>query len=171
MTGRCDERRVVLGRVAGLFGVHGWVKVHSDTQPRENILEYPVWQLGDAGGWQARRLIEGRVHGKGIVAQLEGCDDRATAAALLGTRIAVGRDELPPLADGEYYWTDLEGLRVRTASGRELGTVDRLMETGANDVLVVRGERERLIPFLPDRVVTDVDLEAGVMVVDWDPDF
>ncbi|HYW92716.1 MAG TPA: ribosome maturation factor RimM [Gammaproteobacteria bacterium] len=171
MSGRGDERRVVLGRVAGLFGVRGWVKVHSDTRPRENILDYPVWQLGGSGRWRSLRLIEGRVQGKGIVAHLEGCDDRDAAVALTGARIAVGRGELPPLAEGEYYWADLEGLRVRTIAGRELGCVGRLMETGANDVLVVRGERERLIPFLPGRVVTEVDLDDGVMVVDWDPDF
>lgn len=171
MTDCRDGRRVVLGRVIGLFGVQGWVKVHSDTRPRENILDYPVWQLDAPGGWQPRRLLRGRAHGKGIVVQLEACEDRTAAAALIGARVAVARDELPPLAEGEYYWTDLEGLRVRTATGIELGTVERLMETGANDVLVVGGERERLIPFLPGRVVTDVDLESGILVVDWDPDF
>lgn len=163
---------MVLGTIAGPFGVQGWIRVHSDTQPRSNILDYAVWQVESSEGWRALRVEDGRMHRQGIVARLEGCGDRDAAAAMAGARIAVFRHQLPALPAGEYYWTDLEGLRVRTTRGSELGHVERLFETGANDVLVVRGaDRERLVPFVPERVVKEVDLEAGLIVVDWDPDF
>lgn len=162
---------VVMGRISGLYGVRGWVKVHSETEPRENIVQYSPWYLRLQDGWREVPLAAGRRHGKGVVAQLAGYDNRDAAAALVGTEVAVRRDQLPPPAAGEYYWADLIGLRVATVDGTDLGIVDHLMETGANDVLVVRGERERLIPFLPDDVVVEVDLEGGCMRVDWDPDF
>ncbi|MDD3450013.1 MAG: ribosome maturation factor RimM [Gammaproteobacteria bacterium] len=162
---------LVMGRVSGVFGVRGWVKVWSYSDPRENLLEYPVWRLRLAGGWRPVRVLEGRAHGKALVARLEGCGDREAARALIGADIAVRREELPLLPPGEYYWGELEGLRVETLEGRALGVVDHLIETGANDVLVVRGERERLIPYLPGEVVREVDLEQGTLRVDWDPEF
>lgn len=162
---------VTVGRICGLYGVRGWVRVFSHTDPREGIVRYSPWYLRLGGEWREVRLAEGRRQGKGVVARLEGCEDRDQAARLMGAEIAVRRDQLPPLPPGEYYWTDLEGLRVVTREGVELGVVARLMETGANDVLVVRGERERLVPYLPERVVLEVDLEGGVIRVDWDPDF
>jgi len=168
---KAPSELVTLGRISGLYGVRGWVRVFSHTDPREGIVRYSPWYLRLGGEWRPVRVAEGRRHGKGVVARLEGCDDRDQAARLMGAEIAVRREQLPPLPPGEYYWTDLEGLRVVTREGVELGTVARLMETGANDVLVVRGERERLIPYLPERVVLEVDLEGGLIRVDWDPDF
>lgn len=167
--GRVGERLIVVGRVAGLFGVHGWIKVFSETDPRENILRYDPWVVGSAG--ESFRVIEGRRHGKGLVARLAGCDDRDQAAALVGREIAVRRDQLPPPQPDEFYWVDLEGLAVVHVSGRPLGQVERLFPTGANDVIVVRGERERLVPFVWGDVVRDVDFDAGRILVDWDPDF
>jgi 16S rRNA processing protein RimM len=161
---------VVVGTVSGLHGLRGWVKVHSYTAPRENILTYSPWYLYLGGRWRAMESREGRLQGKGLVARIAGCHDRDEAAGLLGADIAVRRDQLP-VADDEYYWTDLEGLRVLTVEGVDLGVVDHLFETGANDVLVVRGARERLIPYLPGPVVRSVDLRSRSMVVDWDPDF
>ena len=110
---------------------------------------------------------------KGIVVQLEGCDDRDRAATLVKTQIAITRDQLPEPAAGEYYWQDLKGLQVVTLDEVNLGKVTNLMETGANDVLVVKAEdgRERLIPFIREDVVTHIDLETGTMTVDWDPEF
>jgi 16S rRNA processing protein RimM len=162
---------VVLGRVSGVFGVRGWVKVFSETDPMENILTYSPWYLRVRGAWLERRLLEGKVQGKGIVAHIEGYEDRDRAALLTGSRIGVPRERLPELAHDEYYWSDLEGLEVRTLAGAELGFVSHLFDTGANDVMVVRGERERLIPYLWDHVVKRVDLDSGLLVVDWDPDF
>lgn len=162
---------VPLGRIAGVFGVRGWVKVHSDTAPRENILRYSPWYLQWGDDWEPRKVLDGHAQGKGLVARLQGCDDRDQAAALNGCLIAVPRDRLPALDPDEYYWSDLEGLRVVTAEGVELGRVSHLFATGANDVLVVRGKRERLLPVIWDRVILGVDLEAGLIRVDWDPDF
>ena len=151
--------------------MRGWVRVFSYTQPRENIVRYRPWYLHRDGEWQEHEIAEGRAHGKGVVAHLAGCDDRDQAASLIGTEIGIRREQLPAAAPGEYYWSDLVGLSVVTLDGELLGTVDHLLETGANDVLVVRGEREHLIPFVPERIVAEVDLERGEIRVDWDKDF
>jgi 16S rRNA processing protein RimM len=155
--------------VSGLFGVRGWVKVFSDTRPRENILNYNPWLVKTREGWREMALAEGRVHGPGVIARLEGYTDRDQAQALVGAEIAVYRQQLPPAKKGEHYWVDLEGLRVVNLEGVELGTVSHLFETGANDVLVVVGDRERLLPYTR-QVIRDVDLEARVLRVDWDPE-
>jgi 16S rRNA processing protein RimM len=162
---------VILGRISGLYGVRGWVRVYSHTSPRDNILDYSPWYLQRAGRWEKVKLKEGRVQGKGVVVQLEGYTDRDRAAELLQCDIAIRYDQLPALRPDEYYWADLEGLRVQTTEGIELGVVDHLFETGANDVMVVKGDRERLIPFLQQDVIHKIDLEAGLVVVDWDPEF
>lgn len=166
MTGR-RERRVIVGRVVGLFGVRGWIKVYSYTRPPEALLGYDRWQLEVQGAWHAHEVAEGRRQGRGLVARLAGVQDRDAAAALVGATVAISPAQLPPRAPGEYYWAELEGLRVINLEHQELGRVSHLFETGANDVLVVRGERERLIPFGRE-VVRQVDLEAGVIRVDWD---
>jgi 16S rRNA processing protein RimM len=162
---------IEVGRISGLYGVRGWVKVYSHTEPRDNILEYSPWYLKIQGKWLPVEPVEGRLHGKGVVVRLDGCTDRDAAARLVGTDIAVHRDQLPETEEGEYYWNDLIGLRVVNTGGVELGQVDNLLETGANDVLVVKGDRERLIPYTPGEAVVKVDLEAGLLTVEWDPDF
>ena len=158
---------VPVGRVAGPYGVRGWLRVRSDTDPPEGLLDHGTWLIGGRGGWAEHHLAEGRRHGAGLVVRLEGVTDRDAAGAFAGRDVGVARDALPALEDGEYYWADLIGLEVRNAEGVALGTVVRMMETGANDVLVVDGERERLVPYLPDRVVRRVDLAAGRIEVDW----
>jgi 16S rRNA processing protein RimM len=171
-TGGGGERFVTLGRVMAAYGIKGWVKVSSDTSPRENIVGYSPWHLGRRGQSRAWEVEDGRRQGKTVVAKLRGCDDRDSAEALVGSEIAVPRAQLPPTTvEGEFYWADLLGLRVETLDGVELGRIERLFETGANDVIVVAGERERLVPYLWQRVVHEVDLDAGLMRVDWDPDF
>ena len=166
------ERRVLLGKIVGVFGVRGWVKIQSHTEPREALFDYRPWILRQRGTEREIRNFEGRPQGRGLVALLPGCDTREAAEALLGTEIWVERDALPRPAKGEYYWVDLEGLAVQTVEGVALGRVSHLFATGSNDVLVVQdGEKERLVPFLPDDVVKRVDLGAGLIVVDWDPDF
>ena len=170
MTGK-QANRLVVGKVNGLFGVKGWIKLLSWTEPRERILSFPKWQLQLGGEWREWKVAEGRRHGKTIIVRLEGIGDRDQAVKLLGAEIAVSRDQLPPLKPGEYYWADLIGLEVQLLDGRSLGKVDSMMATGANDVLVVKGDRERLIPFVLDQVVREVNLESGLIQVDWDPDF
>ena len=147
------------------------MRVFSYTQPRENIVQYQPWYLKQAGDWQPRQLAEGKRHGKGVIVRLQDCADRDQALSLMDSEIGISRDQLPATAPGEYYWGDLQGLEVVTQDDEPLGRVDHLIETGANDVLVVQGERERLIPFVLEQVVTRVDLDAGVIRVDWDKDF
>lgn len=168
---------VGLGYISGVYGVRGWVKVFSYTQPRERIVDYSPWHLAadktaDAGlPDEAVKLESGRVQGKGVVVKLAGVDDRDAAAALIGRGVFVPRADLPEAEPGEYYWADLEGLRVVNASGDTLGHVDYLMETGAHDVLVLDGGANRLIPFVHGEVVLDVDLRGRTISVDWDPDW
>ena len=164
---RPSDTSVTVGRITGLFGVRGWVKVYSYTRPPEAILEYSPWLVQRHGAWQELILATGRRHGHGIVARLDGYDDRERAAGLVGADIYVRLAQLPRLAPGQYYWTQLEGLRVCNVAGEQLGTVSHLFETGANDVMVVKGERERLIPYTA-QVVRRVDLEAKLIEVDWD---
>ena len=135
----------------------------------EAILEYQPWLLGEDK--RPVKIIDGRKQGKGLAALLPGFEDREQAATLVGSQIFVGRDQLPATDDDEYYWSDLEGLEVHTTKGEVLGRVERLMETGANDVLVIRGEREHLVPFIQGQYITRVDLEDGLIEVDWDPEF
>jgi 16S rRNA processing protein RimM len=166
-----DNRRVILGRIAGVHGVLGWVKVLSYTEPPENILAYPNWHLLSAGGPRVVAVTAGRSQGSRVLAQLENVSDRDEAAALVGADVAVMRTELPATADGEYYWSDLEGLRVCNLTGEMLGTVARLFATGANDVMVVSGDRERLLPFVHGDVVKEVDFVNREIRVDWDAEF
>lgn len=162
---------LVLGRINGLFGVRGWVKVFSHTEPRDNILSYNPLLVFYQGRWQQMKLLNGRPQGKGIVLQLEGFDDRDLAAELIGSDIAISHNQLPQLGNGEYYWTDMVGCKVVTVDGVELGELKSLFETGSNDVMEVKGERERLIPFLQPDVVKRVDLSERLIEVDWDPEF
>ncbi|MEW5792608.1 MAG: ribosome maturation factor RimM [Pseudomonadota bacterium] len=165
-----DAAWVVLGRIEGLYGVAGMVKVYSFTDERADILRYPRWWLQQGRDWRPYRVAMGRQQGKTLVAQLEGVVDREQARALLGKTIAVPREQLPPLPPGEYYWSQLEGLQVYNPQGQHLGQVDHLFETGANDVLVVRAVdgSEILIPYT---VVQAVDLAAGRLEADWQLDY
>lgn len=166
-----SEDHVILGRVTGLFGVRGWVKVFSYTEPRENIVGYRRWMIGQGGSWKQVKVLAGRRQGKGVVAQLEGFEERDQAASLIGAEIAISRAELPPANAGEYYWIDLIGCEVVAPDGAVLGRVENMLETGANDVLVVKGEREMLIPFIRELVVKAVDLGERRITVDWDSEF
>ena len=166
-----EKKPVVLGRISGLFGVRGWVRIHSFTDPREAILDYEHWLIETAGEWRPVAIAEGKPHGKTVVARLDGIEDRDSAAELMNSAIGVERSDLPAPGKGEYYWSDLEGLTVQQDNGEVIGTVDYLIETGANDVLVVRKEeQEVLIPFVTGEVIKDVDLANGVIRVSWEWD-
>lgn len=166
-------RRVLVGRIVGLHGVQGWLKIESWTEPRTRIFDYQPWQLAVAPGGKTEIAgVHGRAQGKGLICHLLGVDDRDAAALLVGQDIHVARELLPPAGKNEYYWVDLEELEVVTTEGVSLGRVSHLFATGANDVVVVRdGTRERLIPFVQGTYVRSVDLSGGRMVVDWDPQF
>ena len=173
---------LVMGRITAVYGIKGWVKVYSFTDPMTNILDYRQWRLRYPNGReQTVKLDSGRIHGKGIVALLGGTTDRNVAELFIGAEILVDSRDLPKPATGEYYWHQLEGMTVitRNEDGNEfnVGKLHHLMETGANDVMVVRGasgsidRRERLIPWIEDQVVDEVNLEKGFIRVDWDPEF
>lgn len=172
---------VVVGRLTQPYGLKGWIKVHSFTEPRENLLGYSVCQMQYQGKWQAAAVEAGKEHGKGLIIKLKGVETPEQARLYSGCELAVPASELPPLEDDEIYWHQLEGLRVIVDDPQRgellLGEVDHLFETGANDVVVVKAcegsldDRERLLPYLPQQVIVAIDLAAGTMKVDWDPDF
>ena len=177
-----QQGQLRLGEISGLHGVKGWVKVFSDTQPRENIFSYQPWQLHGPAGQFSVEVSHWRKQGKTLVAHISGLSDREQARELIGAVISVPQSVLPELDQGEFYWSELIGLRVKTTDAKrdevlDLGVVAELIETGANDVLVVRGDdesidqAERLIPWLCEQVIKDVDLATGDINVDWDPEF
>ncbi|HEY6894587.1 MAG TPA: ribosome maturation factor RimM [Rhodanobacteraceae bacterium] len=166
------EKWVLVGKIVGLSGVRGEVKLESYTEPRTKIFSYHPWLLKSALGDREIGGCSGRAQGKGIVAALPEVGDRGAAARFVGSEVWVRRSALPKPKRGEYYWADLEGLEVVTVEGAKLGTVSHLVATGANDVLVTKDDkRERLIPFVIDDYVKEVDFDAGRITVDWDPEF
>ena len=167
-----NERRILLGRIVGAFGIRGQIKIESWTEPRDAIFRYQPWILRDALGNEREYTgARGKESGKHLVATFPEVTDRNEVEAMRGTEIFVPRSALPPPKPGEFYWVDLEGFRVVTVEGVDLGTVSHLFSTGANDVLMVRGDRERMVPFVEPDFVKSVDFDAGLITVDWDPGF
>ena len=168
------EDLVVMGYISGAFGIKGWVKLQPFTEEPDSLLDYPEWWIEGEDGWKRCRVEEAEVHGPEVAARIEGCEDRDQAARYRGRQVAVPRGAFPEAGENEYYWADLIGLRVVNEAGEDLGTVSRVIETGANDVLVVEGmvhsDRERLIPFI-EQVVRKVDLPGAVIRVDWGSDY
>ena len=163
---------LTVGRITGCYGIKGWVKIHSFTDPADNFLGFGQWKIRRRGVLEPIEFDQGRRHGKGLVAHIAGVDDRTLAEAYRGLEVLAWADSLPRLEEGDYYWHQLQGLNVWCSQAEErvlLGRVDYLIETGANDVLVVRGDRERLIPFTPGHAVVEVDLEQRRLTVAWDP--
>lgn len=165
------ERRILLGRVIGAFGVRGELKLESWTNPRDALFRYSPWLLVHRGEEASVAGAKGKLNPNGsVTARLPEVETRDDAERLMGAEIWVLRSQLPPAKPGEYYWVDLEGLAVTTSEGVELGKVSHLFNNGANDVVVIRGDRDRYLPYDPS-VVLSIDLDAQRMVVDWDPDF
>jgi 16S rRNA processing protein RimM len=164
------SRRVVLGQVGGAFGVQGWVRIQSYTDPPANILKYERWQLGRAGQWREVEVEDGKVTAKGVLAKLVGVETPEDARLATGSEIAVTREELPKPAPGEYYWSDLEGLAAFGQNDQPLGRIEEFRATPAGTVVVIRGERQHWVPFVKERIVS-VDLDAGRVVLDWDADW
>lgn len=165
-----DGRRpVVLGRIGAPFGVQGWLKVRSYTDPPEGIVSYAVWELDRAGSLGRREVLEWKRAGAGLAVRLEGVCSREDAQALTGAEVRVDRAELPPTAPGEHYWHDLVGLEARSVSGEPLGRVTAILDLPAHPVLVLEGDRERLVPLVSERLA-GVDLDAGRLTLDWHPD-
>ena len=165
-----DDELIRVGHILGAQGIKGWVRVFSHTSPRENIVAYGPW-LVERDGQREWVEIRGRQQGKHIVAKLDGVDDRNQAEALSGCGLYISARQLPRLPAGDYYWSELIGLEVQSLRAEPLGVIESMLETGADDVMVLSGDRERLIPFVIDEIVREIDLEARRMVVDWSPEF
>lgn len=161
----------MLGRIAGPFGIRGWVKVVSYTDPPEQILDYPVWRVEPPGSERRElRHREGRRHGKGLVVRIDGVDERNGAIALARPELWVERGDLPALKKGEFYRADLVGLEVMNLRGQSLGRVSHFLDMPANAIMVVVGEREHWLP-VGGQQVFRVNLGQGRVTVDWDPEF
>ncbi|NTS76055.1 ribosome maturation factor RimM [Catenovulum sp. SM1970] len=173
-----SENKVILGRLGAVYGIKGWLKVQAYTDYAENIFDYGAWLIGREQSWQEANIVEWRRHNKGLIVKLADVDVREKAQLLTGMEIAVLESQLPELADDEYYWRDLVGMAVVNTKGYNMGAVKSLMETGSNDVLVVKanandafGKSERLIPFIESQMVQSVDKANRVITVDWEADF
>lgn len=172
-----DNQQIIIGRVSTVYGIKGWIKIHSHTDPKENIFQYTPWYIRKEGQWQLVDVDDSKINGKHLVIHFSGCDDREMARQYAGCEIATLKERLPQLDEGEYYWRDLLGLNVLTVEGLHLGKVEKLLETGANDVFVVRAskesidDRERLIPYLPEQVICSINLTDKQIIVDWDAEF
>jgi len=158
---------VVMGRIVAPYGVLGWLKVVPDTELLDGLLDYATWWIGKDGNWQEKEIESAKIHNDVLVVKLKGVNDRDAAFACKGQQVAVPRDALPEPEENEYYWADLIGLSVKNQQGVDLGFVTNLLETGANDVLVVKGGNvERLLPFI-DQVILEVDIPGKTILVDW----
>lgn len=172
-----EQELTILGKITTAFGIKGWVKVYSYTDPTSNILDYPLWLLKINNQWQEFKVTGSQIHTKGLAVSLEGIADRDAALALSKVEIAVPTSELPELEDDEHYWFQLIGLKVVNTEGEWLGQVKELLDSGGgNQVMEIKGcegsidDQQRLIPFV-EPIVLDVDLEKGEILVDWQADF
>jgi 16S rRNA processing protein RimM len=172
------ENQIVLGKVGAVYGIKGWLKIHSFTGDTDAILDYFPWSLKLGNNTQTVEITDWRKHNKGLIVKVAKVDDRDQAQALVGSEILVSEATLPDLPQGDFYWRDLIGMSVMTTKGYDLGVVSDMMETGANDVLVVKAnlndgfsKKERLIPYLFEEVVESVSIENKQICVDWDPGF
>lgn len=172
------EKLIIVGKFGSSYGIRGWLRVFSFTENLNNIFDYTPWYIQHAGQWQVIELESFKAHNQDTLIKLKGIDDRDQANSLTNIEIYVNGEALPALDEGDFYWKDLIGCRVTNTAGYDFGVVTELMETGSNDVLVVKanlkdafGAKERLIPFVDPQFIKNIDLTAKTIVVDWDPAF
>lgn len=164
------DKIVILGEITGVQGLRGWLKVYSHTRPLDNIFQFKNWQLkSDSGEIISRTVLEHKLQGKKLLVKMQGVDDRTAAEELVGLDVCISQDQLPALTN-EYYWRDLIGLTVKDTHGVELGEIIDLMETGSNDVLLLKDStgKSLAIPWLPE-VVLKIDTEQSLLIADWEP--
>lgn len=162
------RRRIPVGYITGIYGIRGWLKIESYTRPPENIFSFQPWYIIRNGSWQETNVRQGRIHGKGLIVALEGVTDRDIARDLVDNEITIFRSQLAELPPGEFYWVDLIGMQVINQQEKILGRVIEILETGANDVLVVEGQVRYLIPIVWNMYVFNVDTGKQLISVDWD---
>lgn len=173
-----EEKKIVLGKIGAVYGIKGWLKVHSFTDETEAILDYFPWSLKLGNKTKSVEISDWKKHNKGLVVKVAGIDDRDIAQTMVGYEILGDQEALPELPEGEFYWRDLIGMSVATEQGYDLGTVSDIMETGANDILVVKANRndafskkERLLPYNFEHCIISIDANNKQICVDWDPGF
>ena len=168
---------IIIGKIGAPHGVQGWVKINSFTQNAEDIFAYSPWKLGNAQNGKTVQIDQWRHHGKALVAKVVGVESRDDAELIKNLDISISASQLPEL-ENDFYWKDLIGMQVVTTSGYNLGKIREMFETGSNDVMMVKanpndgfGQSERLLPFIYDQVVIEVDKASNTITVDWDPAF
>ncbi|MFA0669764.1 ribosome maturation factor RimM [Vibrio splendidus] len=173
-----QNNRIVMGKLGSTYGIRGWLKVFSYTDNAESIFDYSPWYLNQKGKWVEYKVESWKRHSQGYVCKLAGLDVREDAQLMTNFEIAIDPASLPELSEDEFYWRELFGMQVFTTKGYDLGEVTDLLETGSNDVLVIKanlkdafGQKERLVPYLEEQVIKKVDREARRIEVDWDPGF
>lgn len=172
------ENLIIVGKLGSSYGIRGWLRVFSFTEEPDSLFDYKPWYIQRAGKWQEVEVESFKPHNQDTIVKLKGIDDRDDANLLTNFEIYVNAQDLPDLDEGDFYWKDLIGCKVVTINGYDLGQISDLMETGSNDVLVVKanlkdafGAKERLIPFVEEQFIKQVDLSAKQITVDWDPAF
>ncbi len=164
-----SEEKIIVGKINGFHGVKGFIKVFSESRPREGILDYSRFFMKRQGDWKILEVEVGQKHSKHILLKFKGYDSRDAVEPLLGTELFIERADMPELEDGSVYWTDLYGLKVINHDNVELGIIDDIFETGANDVIAVKSAKgEILIPFSLEYIIMEINLEEGYVQVDWD---
>ncbi|CDG22131.1 Ribosome maturation factor rimM [Xenorhabdus poinarii G6] len=169
---------IVLGKLGSAYGIRGWLRVFSSTEHTEDIFEYQPWFIQRSGQWEHIELEAWKYHNQDIIIKIKDIDDRDAANVFTNCEVVVDSSQLPELSEGDYYWKDLIGCQVVNTAGYNLGTIHDMMETGSNDVMVIKanlkdafGIKERLVPFLDGQVIKKVDLATKLIEVDWDPSF
>ena len=164
-----DDKKIYLGKITGAHGIKGWLKIRSFSSPLENILKYPQWIINNQGEEDFYSIEQGRKQNNKIVVKLEKIDDRNTAESLINSKIQILRSDLPKLSNENYYWSDLVGLSVLNSEDKVIGKIESLIETGANDVMVVNTSKDEriLIPFVMHEIIKEVNVDLNYIKIDW----
>ena len=164
-----DDKKIYLGKITGVHGIKGWLKIQSFSSPPENILNYPSWIINNQGEEDFYSIEKGRKQNNKIVVKLEKIDDRNTAESLINSKIQILRSDLPKLSNENYYWSDLVGLSVLSSEEKVIGKIESLIETGANDVMVIITLKDEriLIPFVMHEIIKEVNVELNYIKIDW----
>ena len=164
-----DDKKIYLGRITGVHGIKGWLKIQSFSSPPENILNYPIWIINHQGEEDFYSIEQGRKQNNKIVVKLEKIDDRNTAESLINSKIQIQRSDLPKLSNENYYWSDLVGLSVLSSEEKVIGKIESLIETGANDVMVINALKDEriLVPFVMHEIIKEVNVELNYIKIDW----
>ena len=164
-----NDKKVFIGKVTGVHGIKGWLKIQSFSSPPENILNYPSWIIANQGLEDFYLIEQGKKLNNKIIVKLEKIDDRTTAEFLINSKIQILRSDLPKLTNESYYWSDLEGLNVLNSEDNMIGKIESLIETGANDVMVINRSKNKrvLIPFVMHEIIKEVNIELNFVKVDW----